>query len=794
MYSQIDIELPSDAERFQEFIKDLLEGAYGFLLRVYGRRGQSQHGIDIIGTIPPMEKWTDTFRRLGLDETSVNHEIAIQCKARSQSGLDYSSIKKDHDKARKSGHKIAAFIVVTSYRRDARLYDAIINNRRKLPLFKDILFYEDVRPLYLERPDLLTRYHPAFRPEVIEHTPQYQALLAQAQLQTAMQQELQNRLDMAGREISELREQLAYETAGRSIAVEVSSRLAIIEHLTETNYRDETLDRLLMLVEKAYEERNSHLLIQLAMTILLRGSNGNVWRILAVESYRLQRYDGVLWALNCAVSTGYQSAELWEIRCSALLSLGRAELVVQSTDMAFEAVGKTPELLWFRGFAYLNLGNGDKASDAFREAFSSSEKPSRAISIGYTSSLLWTGNYDEAERRIRGLIETDPDFEFWTLQLAVVLMMKGNNTESVETFEKVKNLLDSEWGGYYGYALRAIGRLDEGLPYIERVLTSLLSGTSTNQYKAAWYSELGTLNTEAGHYEKAEEYFQQAEDLYMDFPGLWWGRYQLHMAKREIDSADASLEKAIRIAPSNAEFHAHLAHVRLLRGRLEDANQFYTRATGLFPDGGNTFRKRASLDFYLHATRMRGEYLRSCSREALEEAEASAIYSSRFVQNVGALEILAVISYEKDNREETIKYCFRALELEPSLDSLLHIACCLAALGDLDAAVNVCARAAKIDANKSESVCVFIRDLIVAKPILPSRLLAGMIEHPDIFASFGFLIPEALHQVRGLSADALQEEIGRAQKLLPKAAARNYQVLTVTMQVLDRLRSTSQSS
>ncbi len=148
------------SERFELLVKDLLQEKLQIPLRIYGRPGQSQHGIDLYGLIPHNTSlWNDELRRLVQDENLAGKYIVIQCKSRLEGSLTYEIIKDDYDKTSNLEFEVGVFTVATSAPRDAILQGELATKNIEMPKFKDILFWPDLVSLLELNPKIVGEYY-----------------------------------------------------------------------------------------------------------------------------------------------------------------------------------------------------------------------------------------------------------------------------------------------------------------------------------------------------------------------------------------------------------------------------------------------------------------------------------------------------------------------------------------------------------------------------------------------------------------------------------------------------------
>lgn len=120
---------PANWQDFQTFIKDLMNEKYEGGFDVFGRNGQAQNGIDI----------------LGQDNGQV---IGVQCKRFDSTKLTFKIVENEVNKADNNNPPLQKFIFVTTTPRDKNIQNEIVKlniNRQKNSLFKiEIWFWETI--------------------------------------------------------------------------------------------------------------------------------------------------------------------------------------------------------------------------------------------------------------------------------------------------------------------------------------------------------------------------------------------------------------------------------------------------------------------------------------------------------------------------------------------------------------------------------------------------------------------------------------------------------------------------
>lgn len=144
MCSQFIFPKPRDWETFEDIVADLLKRRYGTLnLQRYGRSGQGQSGIDIVGPI-----------KTGM--------LGVQCKHHAVETISLLEIDTEIGKAEGFSLSLCELIIATSASRDAKAHRhvLILSEKRKQdnqwPV--SIIFWEEIVDWLEESPDLLYKH------------------------------------------------------------------------------------------------------------------------------------------------------------------------------------------------------------------------------------------------------------------------------------------------------------------------------------------------------------------------------------------------------------------------------------------------------------------------------------------------------------------------------------------------------------------------------------------------------------------------------------------------------------
>jgi hypothetical protein len=134
---------PANWQDFQIFIKDLLNEKYNEGFDIYGRNGQSQDGIDILGSC----------------HTNV---IGVQCK-RLDSELTMKLIKEEIEKTDKSNLELTKYIFATTTPRDKNIQKEVMLlnlERKNNALFEiELWFWETIENEINGNINIQTKYY-----------------------------------------------------------------------------------------------------------------------------------------------------------------------------------------------------------------------------------------------------------------------------------------------------------------------------------------------------------------------------------------------------------------------------------------------------------------------------------------------------------------------------------------------------------------------------------------------------------------------------------------------------------
>ncbi len=162
------------------------------------------------------------------------------------------------------------------------------------------------------------------------------------------------------------------------------------------------------------------------------------------------------------------------------------------------------------------------------------------------------------------------------LRLRASLKMIANNFGGAEADLKQALQLDPQNDNVtlqYGSLLWKVGRKSEA----RQMYTTLLQRDQKNRYAL---EALGYLSRDEGDNKAAEDFFTRMAAAYPSDYVPYMELGDLYTAMRQFDKAQASYEKAHRLAPTNPQIVAGGSNAAIESGKIDLAGQWVARATG----------------------------------------------------------------------------------------------------------------------------------------------------------------------------------------------------------------------
>lgn len=156
MHDAFQLPLPRDPAVFEDLVCDVLSRQYRtYNLQRYGRSGQEQRGVDVVG--------------VAIAGVAVDQIIGAQCK-HTPGGLTKKIIQSEVEKAEKFQPSLDRYIIATTSPRDTQVQDFVTSlsqkrvTEEKFPI--EVLFWDDLCSKISNYPDLLYKYFSRHYPQI----------------------------------------------------------------------------------------------------------------------------------------------------------------------------------------------------------------------------------------------------------------------------------------------------------------------------------------------------------------------------------------------------------------------------------------------------------------------------------------------------------------------------------------------------------------------------------------------------------------------------------------------------
>ncbi|WP_425407112.1 tetratricopeptide repeat-containing sulfotransferase family protein [Hwanghaeella sp.] len=248
-------------------------------------------------------------------------------------------------------------------------------------------------------------------------------------------------------------------------------------------------------------------------------------------------------------------------------------------------------------------------------------------------ALNQAGRFDDARKAANAILKIQPREANALYLLGIIAHQQGDTKKAAQWFEKSHKADRNNPAAVSGLGIVRLeqGRSAEAARLFGQVLQSMPNDPAT-------HNNMGLACERSGKLDKALEHYGKAVAL---APGYGVARLSLAQALIRLerrDPAEQVLREGLRQEPSNAGFHAELAHVRRAQGDLGEAVDLYGKAAALAPDDAQILIDKATA-------------LAELGRA--EEAEASLAAARRIdPENLIALLDLAEIAAAKTGAEK----------------------------------------------------------------------------------------------------------------------------------------------
>ncbi len=189
------------------------------------------------------------------------------------------------------------------------------------------------------------------------------------------------------------------------------------------------------------------------------------------------------------------------------------------------------------------------------------------------------GQLADAERLYRQVLAVRPDFAEVYVNLAVVLMFRGDLDAAVASCRRGIALKPDYAKGHchLGDILALQNRPEEAVPCYRRALLC------RPDYAEA-HNNLGNALLRLGLLDEAAPSYARALAVRPDIAEAHNNLGHIHLRRGNLEEARAAFGRAVAISPGYAEAHNNIGHILLQQGRLDEATKALRHALAAKPD------------------------------------------------------------------------------------------------------------------------------------------------------------------------------------------------------------------
>jgi len=204
------------------------------------------------------------------------------------------------------------------------------------------------------------------------------------------------------------------------------------------------------------------------------------------------------------------------------------------------------------------------------------------------------GEFGEAERLYRRLLEAAPSSAAARHMLGVLRAQSGDNAEALELIGAALTLKPDAPDILFNYAhvLKGIGRLDEALAAYDRALFLKPGYAAARNARAEVLNLRGNSLREAGQTGQALSFYDRALADAPNYPDALNNRAVALWGLGRFDEALAGFDTALAAKPDYVEAHYNRGNVLRDLLRLDEAKQSFDRAIALDPAFAPAYRNK----------------------------------------------------------------------------------------------------------------------------------------------------------------------------------------------------------
>ncbi len=372
------------------------------------------------------------------------------------------------------------------------------------------------------------------------------------------------------------------------------------------------------------------------------------------------------------------------------------DVVIERYQAAVKKNPKAVDGLTMLGHAYLrkaresgDFASYDRADETFRRALELSRDDPSALS---GKALVHSARHQfvESLRVSRDLARRFPEEAGVQVMIADALLELGEYDKAEKTYREAEKLdrlicLHSRWARL----AELKGKTDEALRWFEKAIEIEAPSALTPEGRSWYPFRMGEICFNAGRYDKAAEYLEEAREMHPRFPMTLAYLGKVRAAQGKLDEAVKLYAQAVGISAelsmladlgdlyvkTGKEFLARLNHDKL--EKAAKGQTLYARELSLYycnhdrnlPEALELARKDLELrrDVYTHDTLAWALYKNGKPREAAEEMTEALKLGTK---DAGMFYHAGMIQAALGEKEKAREYLKRALETNPHFSVL----------------------------------------------------------------------------------------------------------------------------
>ncbi len=289
--------------------------------------------------------------------------------------------------------------------------------------------------------------------------------------------------------------------------------------------------------------------------------------------------------------------EIWNNRGSALGNLGLHEDAIASYDKAFEIIPDDDTAWFYRGLAMDNLGLFEKAIASYDKALEFTPDY-YATWYNRAMALVKLGKLEEAITSFDKALKLKPDLHAAWYSRGIALNNLERLKESIASFDKALEIKPDDYASWFnrGVILGNLVELNEAIASYDKALEI------KPDYHEAWINRGSAVSNAPRHNQVVYEILQGE---FPNSPPVMRTILIHNLKHRGYEGIIFTLEAGLEYYPQNThpegygELHKALGDTHYNRGKLNDPNTYWNKATTSYKEALKTLTPDAFLKLHL---------------------------------------------------------------------------------------------------------------------------------------------------------------------------------------------------